>query len=136
MSLFSLFRKLRTKPQSSRIDGKNNRSSPLSIESLEKRDLPSAAFISGLYRDLLARVPAQAELNFWSTRMATGTPAARVAQGFALGSEFRADEIKADYQSFLGRTPSSGEVSAWLVRMNAGLTEQQLEAGFLASTEY
>src|SRR5262249_29438022 len=136
MSLISLLRKLRTGSQSSRTNHKNNRSSRLTVESLEKRDLPSVTFISGLYRDLLGRVPGQSELNFWSTRMNTGATTASVAQNFAFGSEFRGNEIRADYQTMLGRSPSNSEVSAWLALMNAGTTEQQMEAGFLASTEY
>jgi hypothetical protein len=95
-----------------------------------------AGWVTGMYRDLLGRTPAGAEVNGWVQAMSAGATPRSVALGFAASAEREAARIRQDYQTLLGRTPEAAEVAGWVSAFTGGLTNEGLVAGFLASSEY
>jgi VCBS repeat-containing protein len=95
-----------------------------------------AGWVTGMYRDLLGRTPAGAEVNGWVQAMSAGATPRSVALGFAASAEREAARVRQDYQTLLGRTPEAAEVAAWVSAFTGGLTNEGLVAGFLASSEY
>jgi hypothetical protein len=74
----------------------------------------TAAFVTGLYNDLLGRAPDIAGFSDWVARLQTGTSASSVALGFARSPERETMVIREDYANFLGRLARTDEIAAWL----------------------
>ena len=64
----------------------------------------SAAWVSGMYQDLLGRTAAQSEINYWLNAMSQGMTPNTVAYGFASSTERETQRIETTYQVILGRT--------------------------------
>jgi hypothetical protein len=110
----------------------------LEVESLEERCVFStAAFVTGLYTNLLHRGPQPADVAVWVGQLNGGsaTPL-QVATEFVTSQEYRTDFIRSEYQLLLGRSAGPQEVAYWLGQLQAGVTENQLVAAFLTSAEY
>ncbi len=114
------------------------RSVSLNVEELEKRCvLSSAEFVTGLYTNLLHRVPALSEVQGWVEALDTGAASPQEsALTFTTSNEYRSNLIRADYQLFFKRTPAPQEVAGWLGALQGGLSEEGLQAAFLASDEF
>ncbi len=97
---------------------------------------PTARYVTRVYQDLFARLPDDAGMDFWTSKLATGTPRSAVADAITSSAEFRGSLIAASYATYLGRQPDAGGKQFWLAQMAAGMTIQQMESGFVASDEY
>jgi uncharacterized protein YkwD len=96
----------------------------------------SAAWVSSMYQDLLARAASQSEISGWLQKMSTGMSAEQVALGFATSPEREAERVNATYQVVLGRQASASEIAYWVNRFENGATNEDVAAGFLASQEF
>ncbi len=95
-----------------------------------------AAWVRGLYQDLLGRAPAQAEVDGWVAGLARGVAPTFVAHGFAASAEREAQRVAADYQQYLGRAPAADEVAGWVNGFVHGYSNENVIAGFVGSAEY
>jgi hypothetical protein len=93
-------------------------------------------WIIGMYRDLLGRDPAEAEVQGWLQALARGVTEAEVAFGFAASRERQAQRVQRNYQIYLGRTATPSEVNGWVEAFLRGVTNQDIIAGFVGSPEY
>ena len=96
----------------------------------------AAAFVTGLYNDLLGRAPDSAGFNDWLARLQTGTSASDVALGFARSPERETMVIRQDYANFLGRLARSDEIAAWLSVFQQGANRADVSTGFVNSDEF
>jgi hypothetical protein len=95
-----------------------------------------AAWVQGLYQDLLGRPPDNAGLQGWLNRLNSGMKPYDIAYGFAASAEREAIRIRADYVTLLGREPSQEEVNAWTNVFLSGVSNETVVAGFVGSREY
>jgi hypothetical protein len=94
-----------------------------------------AGWVIGMYKDLLGRTPAQAEVNEWVNALEHGVSTQQVAYGFAASAERESLRVQNDYLTFLGRSASSSEVSAWVNAFLHGYSNEDVVAGFVGSLE-
>lgn len=120
------------------------------IESLENRIVndatlgpisgatsPTVLYLEGLYRDLLQRSPAPAEISGWAPAMASGTMTRGQAVPLFLQSqEYGGLLIRQEYQALLGRLPEPSGQASWLQFLETGGDHEQLTAALAASDEY
>jgi hypothetical protein len=95
-----------------------------------------AAWVDGMYHDLLGRTPAATEVSGWVRAMAQGLTPEQVAYGFAASAEREGQRVSADYVHYLGRQPSTDEVDAWVQVFLHGASNEDVIAGFVGSPEY
>ncbi len=72
----------------------------------------NAAWLTGLYRGVLARDPSAGEIDSWSQTLQRSSRSA-VASGIATSEEARWDRLDAYYLTMLGRSPDAGAAS-WI----------------------
>jgi hypothetical protein len=96
----------------------------------------SAGWVAGMYRDLLGRTPAPAEVAGWVSALADGLAPTAVAYGFAASAEREGQRVGDDYRRFLGRSPSQAEASGWVNGFLGGLVNEDVTAGFVGSPEH
>jgi hypothetical protein len=96
----------------------------------------SAAWLSGLYQDLLGRAPDPDGLKSWSSGLAAGMSPVQVAAGFATSPERASLRVGQLYLQYLRRLASSDEVRGWADRLLAGADPRDVAAEFLSSAEY
>ncbi|WP_435018239.1 Ig-like domain repeat protein [Tundrisphaera sp. TA3] len=96
---------------------------------------PDAAYVRSLYRAVLGREGADAEVAGWLSFMASGMTRDRVAEGFWNSPEHRQSQVDAYYRAFLdrGADPSS---QFWVDALLTGASEESVVAGIIASPEY
>ncbi len=92
-------------------------------------------FITGLYQEVLKRVPSTGELAGWETAMNHGASQSEVSIAFLTSQEYRTDLVGGDYMTFLLRSADSGGLAAWVNALNAGATDQQVLAQIFGSAE-
>jgi uncharacterized repeat protein (TIGR03803 family) len=96
-----------------------------------------STWLTGLYHDLLDRMPDAAGLSAWTAALAAGESFYQVALAFATSAEHEGDVVIQDYEQFLERSPSAAEVSAWVNAFgHGGLTNEAIIADFLSSAEF
>jgi hypothetical protein len=101
-----------------------------------------AAWVRGMYQDLLGRTPSSAEVDAWVKLLSGGMAPASVAYGFAASAEREGQRVRDDYLTYLGRAPSQAEVNAWVQLFTQGdasgrhLSNEDVIAGFVGSVEY
>jgi hypothetical protein len=59
-----------------------------------------------------------------------------VASALSHSAESYANFVTAAYQRYLGRLPDAAGLNAWVSAMQSGLSDERLESGFLGSDEY
>jgi uncharacterized protein YkwD len=96
----------------------------------------SAAWVSGMYQDLLGRTASQFEIDQWMQRISQGMSPSDVAYGFAASAEREAQRVNNTYLVVLGRKASASEIHYWVNRFEQGATNEDVAAGFLASQEF
>lgn len=74
----------------------------------------SRGWITGLYVDLLGRVPDAAGIQHWVVKLNLGEDPYFIALAFTAGAERQSQVIRGAYQAFLGRQPEAGAVNFWL----------------------
>jgi Domain of unknown function (DUF4214) len=92
-------------------------------------------FITGLYQEVLRRIPSTGEVAGWETLLDDGVPRLDVSLAFLTSQEYRTNLVQADYMKFLLRTADSGGLTAWVDALNAGATDQQVLAQIFGSAE-
>jgi hypothetical protein len=97
---------------------------------------PGAAWVTGMYKDLLGRTPSAAEVQGWVSVLNAGTPASAVALGFAASRERESQRVRFNYQTYLGRDARQDEVDEWVNAFVGGLTNEGMVGGFVGSPEY
>jgi hypothetical protein len=97
---------------------------------------PNHAFVQTLYRNLLGRTGASAEIDSWVSVLPT-LGQAGVAHGILHSSESLDRIVKSDYIRFLGREANGSEELGFVNALQSGvLTLEQVQAGLVASLEY
>jgi V8-like Glu-specific endopeptidase len=95
-----------------------------------------AGWVFGMYRDLLGRTPAQAEVDGWVAALNGGMTPQAVAYGFAASEEREGQRVAADYQKYLGRGATAPEIAGWVSAFEQGYSNEDVIAGFVGSVEY
>src|SRR5262249_48249501 len=93
----------------------------------------ASGFLTGLYRDLLGRIPDVNGFNGWLRALANGFTAPQVAMFFATSVERQSIVVTQDYLGFLGRVPEAGAVTFWVNQLNHGLNRADVESMFVGS---
>jgi hypothetical protein len=98
----------------------------------------SAAFVRALYKIVLNRDAAPAEVAFWQQDLQSGALSrAAVSSLFLSSNEAFGDAVNQDYEQFLGRGESPEEQQAWVLALkNGSARSSSLSVIFLASDEY
>jgi hypothetical protein len=107
-----------------------------SPEYIQNHGGPGRGWVIGMYKDLLGRTPAEAEINIWLTTLGNGVTTAAVAYGFAASAEREGIRVRGDYSTYLGRTASDAEVNLWVNLFLTGVTNEDVVGGFVGSPEY
>jgi hypothetical protein len=112
------------------------------LQQLEDRTLMAgfgAAYVAGLYHDLLGRDADTAGQMFWTRQLDNGVPAAAVAQGIAGSPEFCQLLVGEQYDSFLHRPADSAGLNYFVHDLRAGPGTpglMQVQTALLGSAEY
>ena len=93
-------------------------------------------FVRALYRDFLGRSAADAEIAYWTARLAHGTPRGAITGGFTYSHENHANLVAGWYRYYLGRPPDPGGLAFWSGYLDAGGRDETIEAGLIGSPEY
>jgi hypothetical protein len=106
-----------------------------SFEYVSEHSTP-AAYITGLYLDVLARLPSSDELAGWEvTLQIVGD--GPVAAAFLTSQEAYTGIVVNDYLSYLNRLPDPSGLDAWLSQLSTGRgTVASVAIGILGSPEY
>jgi hypothetical protein len=93
----------------------------------------NATFVTALYAQILNRLPAPPEVDYWVGQIGRGR--ATVALAFLLSPEYRTTVVLADYSTVLRRpaSPTAAEVAGWV---NSGVDITTIRIGFEASVEF
>ncbi len=114
----------------------------MTIEPLEERAMLSvtadanAKVVSNLYADVLGRLAAPAEVDYWSGRLAAGQSQDSVVVGFVLSTEHRRNVVEGIYQDYLGRGSEPAGEDYWVNVLGQGVSEFRLLALIVGSDEY
>jgi hypothetical protein len=106
-----------------------------SVEYIANHGGQGAGWVTGMYKDLLGRAPAQAEVDVWVNALNHGTSPRDVAYGFAASAEREGQRVQDDYSRFLGRPATQAEVNAWVDAFEHGASNEDVVAGFVGSQE-
>lgn len=97
----------------------------------------STSFVTGLYTDVLGRVPAATEVAYWVQILQNGASRSDVAEAFLTSTEANQQLVTLYYQVFLGRSANAAEVQYWLALLQSGsLSPTDVAVGFLTSAEF
>jgi hypothetical protein len=96
----------------------------------------AAAYITGLYTDVLRRAPAAAEMAFWVQRLQAGASPQEVALGFLTSPEAAGDAVQALYQQALRRPADPVGLAALTPLLQAGAPWEVGADALFASPEY
>src|SRR5262245_22186253 len=94
------------------------------FETLEQRELPAASlgmipgltdspparYVTGLYQDLLQRVPLADEIRGWVASLDAGRGYDEIVRSIQASAEYRHQFIENTYVHLLGRAPAPNEV--------------------------
>jgi hypothetical protein len=95
-----------------------------------------ALFIQGLYLNILARLPAQNEQNFWVNQLGA-SGAVPVTGSILTSTESYTDIIDNYYMSYLKRAVDANGLDHWLTMLQNGSgTVESVAEGILGSVEY
>ena len=95
-----------------------------------------AAWVRRLYRDVLHRSPADAEVQWWVAGLASGLSRQQVARGFVLSTERLAAVVDGYYQLLLGRGLDPSGRASWVAAIQRGTRTEAIIAGIVSSEEY
>jgi hypothetical protein len=97
----------------------------------------TAAYLTGLYADVLGRAPDASGLDSWQTAAQGGLSPAQIADGFLQSQEAERQLVDHCYADYLGRAGEPAGVQAWLSELQSGLlSPAQVAQAFLASNEF
>jgi hypothetical protein len=95
-----------------------------------------ATFIRALYRDLLGRSPQQSELDYWTGRLASGTPRSSMGDLFAFSHEFHLRLVNSWYPKYLGRSSDPSGAEFWAEYLDGGNRDDAGIISILGLDEY
>jgi uncharacterized repeat protein (TIGR01451 family) len=97
-----------------------------------------AAFVAGLYQDVLDRAPDSTGQAFWLAKLQAGLTPEQVIAGFLSSLEALGRVVDGDYAAFLGRAPDAQGRQFFLDQLFAGGPGQAESVGvqILASDEF
>jgi hypothetical protein len=96
-----------------------------------------AAFVSGLYADVLGHAGDARGSTFWVTQLSGGATRAQVAEAFLTSPEAHRRAVDQYYEDFLQRQPDATGESAWLAALGQRrLSAAQVAQALLASEEF
>lgn len=107
-----------------------------SQEYFDQSGRDAAAWVVRLYQHVLARTPAQAEVDHWTGVLATGATRQQVATGFLLSTERLSTVIDGYYQHLLGRRIDPTGRQHWVGAVQRGTRTEEIIGGIVASDEY
>jgi hypothetical protein len=94
------------------------------------------AFVTGLYLDVLARLPSNPELVNWENVLFVNG-AGFVAAGLLTSPEAAVGIINNDYLNYLGRLPDPSGLDNWLSQLETNRASvESVAVGILGSAEY
>jgi hypothetical protein len=94
------------------------------------------AYVTGLYLDVLARLPSNPELVNWENVLFAAGDGA-VTAGILTSPEAALGIINNDYLNYLGRSPDPSGLDAWLSQLLTGRgSVESVAVGILGSAEY
>jgi hypothetical protein len=95
-----------------------------------------AAYLSGLYADVLGRTPDPDGLAAWQSAAQGGLSQEALADGFLHSREEHLQVVDRYYTDYLGRAGEPAGVAGWVEALEAGLDPAQVAQAFLASDEF
>jgi hypothetical protein len=96
----------------------------------------SPEFVRAVYSDVLGRVPSDNEVNFWASRLSSGSNRNNVALGFVNSDEYFSMKIIEAYSLALHRAPDQQGFTNWLNSLRAHrISPEDLYSTFLTSEE-
>jgi hypothetical protein len=95
-----------------------------------------ATFIRSLYRDLLNRTPQQGEVDYWTGRLAGGTPRSAMGDNFSFSHEYHLRLVQSWYPHYLGRSAEPAGADFWAGYLDAGNRDDAGIIAILALGEY
>jgi hypothetical protein len=94
-------------------------------------------FLTGVYADVLGRVPDAAGLDFWRALLQGGMAPAQIAEDFLGSLEAERRLVDGYYQTFLDRNADTAGAQMWLSLLQSHqLSPAQVAQAFLASDEF
>jgi hypothetical protein len=107
-----------------------------SAEYMARQGKTKGSWITGLYRDILGRLPSVSEVNGWLNALAQGATAVQVAQQFLTSTERATSQVQADYQTYLGRPADATGLGSLVSALQHGKTNEDLVIALTSSMEY
>ncbi|WNB86757.1 DUF4214 domain-containing protein [Cellulomonas sp. ATA003] len=95
-----------------------------------------AGWVQMLYRHVLSREAAPAEIQGWVDRLSQGTSRQAVAMGFLISTERLTTVVDGYYQHLLGRGIDPAGQRTWVSSIQNGVRTEQIIASIVASAEY
>jgi hypothetical protein len=103
----------------------------------QSEHVDSTVFVTGLYTDVLGRVPAASEVAYWVQILNNGASRSDVAEAFLTSTEANQQLVTLYYQVYLGRSGDAAEVQYWLALLEShSLSPAGVAVGFLSSAEF
>jgi hypothetical protein len=97
----------------------------------------NAQYVATVYQQVLSRLPDDAGLDYWATRLDSGTALSSVAAAILHSDEYFANEVIGPaYLTYLGRSADDGGIAWWTAKLRGGMTDEQLQANLAASDEF
>lgn len=95
-----------------------------------------AGWVAELYRQVLGREAAQAEVEAWVAALARGESRTQVASGFLVSTERLQTVVAGYYDLLLGRGIDAVGQAAWVSAVQRGVRTEEIIGGIVASEEY
>lgn len=96
----------------------------------------NAAFVNGLYRNVLERDPDAAGLAHWSAALSAGATRAAVANAIWSSLEHRGLEVNHFYETYLHRSADAAGRSYWAAVLEQSADENAVIAAIVGGAEY
>ncbi|HET6883850.1 MAG TPA: GDSL-type esterase/lipase family protein [Pirellulales bacterium] len=96
----------------------------------------SAAFVNGVYQDVLGRPADVGALNWFTELLDQGQSTEIVPTALVNSNEYAANLVQAAYQQYLGRDADPGAMKYWISALHAGVRDEQLAAALVGSDEF
>lgn len=97
----------------------------------------NAAFLRGLYGDVLGRQPSAAELQAWQQTLAAGLTRQQAVDAFVNSAEALRLQVDLSYRRFLGRNLEPAAAAFWVASLQSNqLSLASIDLAILGSEEY
>ncbi len=94
------------------------------------------AWVTELYKDLLHRTPAPAEVAPWVNGLQLGVPRQFVVSAFLGSAEYNQGVVTQIFQQFLHRAPDAASLPGFVAALQSGVPVQTIQALVINSAEY